>query len=69
MTILCRTTWIGEIMARERGIDPPVEEATRAGDLAMLFYSIGVYFSHSSDKRLTFQVNQWRFLRVLFYRG
>jgi solute carrier family 45 protein 1/2/4 len=40
--IVYRTTWIGEIMARERGIDPPVEEATRAGDLAMLFYSIGV---------------------------
>lgn len=28
-------------MAKETGIDPPVEAATRAGDLAMLFYSVG----------------------------
>ena len=34
------TTWMGEIMAKETGIDPPVDEATRAGDLAMLFYSV-----------------------------
>lgn len=35
------TTWVGEIMALETGIDPPVEKATQAGDLAMLFYSVG----------------------------
>lgn len=28
-------------MAKETGIDPSVEKATQAGDLAMLFYSIG----------------------------
>lgn len=28
-------------MAKETGVDPPVEKATRAGDLAMLFYSVG----------------------------
>lgn len=30
-------------MAKETGIDPPVEKATQAGDLAMLFYSVGMY--------------------------
>ncbi|KAF8305438.1 MFS general substrate transporter [Clavulina sp. PMI_390] len=39
------TTWMGEIMAKETGIDPPVEEATQAGDLAMLFYSIVAIFA------------------------
>ncbi|KAF8341364.1 major facilitator superfamily domain-containing protein [Cantharellus anzutake] len=39
------TTWIGEVMARERGLDPPVEEATRAGDFAMLWYSIVAIFA------------------------
>lgn len=33
---------MGEIMAKETGVDPPVEDATRAGDLAMLFYSVGM---------------------------
>ena len=28
-------------MARERGMDPTIEEATRAGDFAMLWYSLG----------------------------
>jgi hypothetical protein len=29
-------------MAKETGVDPDVEDATRAGDMAMLFYSIGM---------------------------
>src|SRR5271170_5032348 len=33
------TSWIGEIMAEETSVDPPVEKATQAGGLAILFYS------------------------------
>ncbi|KZT62932.1 MFS general substrate transporter [Calocera cornea HHB12733] len=34
------TTWVGEVMAHEINADPDVDTATRAGELAMLFYSI-----------------------------
>ncbi|KAG8935535.1 hypothetical protein FRC02_007679 [Tulasnella sp. 418] len=34
------TTWVGEIMAVERDEDPPAEEATRAGEFALLIYSL-----------------------------
>ncbi|EJU06217.1 MFS general substrate transporter [Dacryopinax primogenitus] len=34
------TTWVGEVMAQEIDADPDVDTATRAGELAMLFYSI-----------------------------
>jgi len=34
------TTWIGQVMAAEIGEDPDVEKATRAGDFAMLIYSL-----------------------------
>jgi hypothetical protein len=35
------TTYVGQIMAFERGEEPDRDVATRAGELAMLVYSIG----------------------------
>ena len=35
------TTWVAEVMATEIGRDPNVDDATRAGSLALLIYSSG----------------------------
>jgi solute carrier family 45 protein 1/2/4 len=35
------TTWVAEVMATEIGKDPNVDDATRAGVLALLIYSFG----------------------------
>ena len=39
------TTWVAEVMATEIGRDPNVDDATRAGSLALLIYSSGKLFS------------------------
>lgn len=35
------TTWVAEVMATEQGTEPDVDDATRAGSLALLIYSCG----------------------------
>ncbi len=35
------TTWMGVVMSEETGRDPNKDEATVAGDRAMLIYSVG----------------------------
>lgn len=35
------TTWMGVVMAEEQNRDPEKDEATQAGDRAMLIYSVG----------------------------
>lgn len=42
---LCRTTYVGQVMAYEQGIDPDKDLATRTGEFAMLIYSIGAISS------------------------
>jgi len=37
------TTWVAEVMATEIGKDPNVDDATRAGVLALLIYSFGKF--------------------------
>lgn len=44
LNIIYRTTYVGQVMAREIGGEPDPDFATRKGELAMLFYSIGWYF-------------------------
>lgn len=39
-----RTTYVGQVMAGEIGREPNADFATRKGELAMLFYSIGPFF-------------------------
>ena len=36
-----RTTYVGQVMARELNKEPNAEVATRMGNLAMLIYSVG----------------------------
>lgn len=39
--VFFRTTYVGQVLAKETGIEPSTEEATRMGDLALLWFSIG----------------------------
>jgi solute carrier family 45 protein 1/2/4 len=49
-----RTVWIGEVMAREIDADPSVADATRAGELALLLSSIGMFVQEISEYLMTF---------------
>lgn len=40
---ICRTTYMGQIMAYELKKEPPPELATRTGEFAMLIYSVGLF--------------------------
>jgi len=37
------TTYVAEVMRNELGHAPDIDEATRAGSLALLIYSFGIY--------------------------
>jgi len=43
------TTYVGQVMAKESGKEPDAEIATRMGDLALLWYSIGAFIVQSQS--------------------
>ena len=42
--LVCRTTYVGQVMALELDREPDADFATRTGEFAMLLYSIGTVF-------------------------
>lgn len=49
LTVICSTTYIGQVMAYENQKEPEHDKATRKGELALLLFSIGAKHSSKSD--------------------
>lgn len=44
-----RTTYVGQVLAKQTGKEPDGEEATRMGDLALLWFSLGIFASFANQ--------------------